>query len=108
MRGPVVLADQVQAQVDARARAGAGGDVTVIREEPVRLHAHPRELPPQLLSPRPVRGVPKTSTAQPSSNVDCTGRTRTTTRCMTGKYPTVSGQTLSRRAAGRHRGSHAS
>src|SRR5437588_595140 len=25
----------------------------------------------------------------PSSNVDCTGRTRATTRCMAGKYPTA-------------------
>ncbi|NYH85006.1 hypothetical protein FHR37_003857 [Actinopolymorpha cephalotaxi] len=37
----------MKTQVDARTRTGAGGDVTVVDVEHVRLHLDPRELPRQ-------------------------------------------------------------
>lgn len=52
----------------------------------------------------PARAVPETSAATPGSNVDCTGRTKSTRRCRAGKYPTLSRPALSRGSRARHGG----
>jgi hypothetical protein len=56
VRVSVVLAGEMQAQVDARARTSARRDVAVIDVEPVRLHSDLRELLLQLRGATRMRG----------------------------------------------------